>query len=235
MPAFQGALMKITSKMLTISPYVSVAWKEISSLHTKMDDFSQPIALVITLKNLTQVEVPHLDSMALDEIFHAFARHNEQDKPEENKPPENPLQFSLPLKQITPGIPVHAATAHNPQQANFPILPPEVLEKVTQIAKIFGLEDTSLLPKAEPHCNCVHCQIVRSIHGDAPESPHAEEVISVEDLTFRGWDIKQTSDKLYVVANPLDANEQYTVFLGEPLGCTCGHKNCEHIKAVLST
>ena len=35
--------------------------------------------------------------------------------------------------------------------------------------------------------------------------------------------------------DPLDPNEHYNVFLGTPLGCTCGEKDCEHIRAVLST
>ena len=62
-----------------------------------------------------------------------------------------------------------------------------------------------------------------------------EEIVSDEDLAFRDWEIKQTTDEKYQVTNPLDANEQYNVFLGNPLGCTCGEKNCEHIRAVLST
>lgn len=234
---FFEAYMKITSKMLTIPPYVSVAWKDISSLHTKSDSFGQSV-LVITLRSLTQVEVPHLDNRAFEEIFDAFSRHNEQDKLAENKLLEGPFHFSVPLKQGAPISPIHATTAHNPQQADLPDLPPEVLEKITQIAKIFGLEDTAVLPRAEESCNCVHCQIVRSIHGDAPlviaPAPNEEE-ISAEDLSFRNWDIKQTSEKLYTVTNPLDANEHYTVFLGDPLGCTCGQKNCDHIRMVLST
>ena len=40
---------------------------------------------------------------------------------------------------------------------------------------------------------------------------------------------------LIVVTNPLDANEHYNVFLGDPIGCTCGQKNCEHIRAVLNS
>ena len=56
-----------------------------------------------------------------------------------------------------------------------------------------------------------------------------------EDLKFRNWEIEQTADKLYIVTNPFDKNEHYSVFLGDPLGCTCGEKNCEHIRAVLTT
>jgi hypothetical protein len=68
------------------------------------------------------------------------------------------------------------------------------------------------------------------------EAPLEEiEEVSDEDLKFRDWEIKQTAEQLYTVTNPLDANEHYNVFLGSPLGCTCGDKNCEHIRAVLTS
>ena len=123
---------------------------------------------------------------------------------------------------------------HNPDQANLPPMSPEVLKKITMIARVFGLEDTSALPKAEPHCNCVYCQVARSLHGEEASFEQIEEV-SDEDLKFRNWEIAQTGEKLYCVTNPLDTNEHYNVFLGTPLGCTCGSKNCEHIRAVLNS
>lgn len=227
--------MKITANILSIPPYISVAWKDVSSLHTKSDAFGQPSILVVALRNQMQVEVPDLEREVLEEIFNTFARHHEE-LPLEKKRFEEPFHFSIPLKKGFSNDLFPPTTAHNPQQANLPPLPPDMLEKVTQIAKIFGLEDTSLLPQPEPKCNCVHCQIVRSLHGEAPiKQAVIEEEITEKDLTFRGWQIEQTDEKLYKVTNPLDANEYYTVFLGQPLGCTCGEKNCEHMKAVLST
>ena len=62
-----------------------------------------------------------------------------------------------------------------------------------------------------------------------------EEIVSDEDLKFKTWDIVQTGEKLYDVTNPLDTKEQYHVYLGEPVGCTCGEQYCEHIRAVLSS
>jgi hypothetical protein len=35
--------------------------------------------------------------------------------------------------------------------------------------------------------------------------------------------------------NPLDHKEHYNVFLGDPIGCSCGNNNCEHIQAVLKS
>ena len=62
-----------------------------------------------------------------------------------------------------------------------------------------------------------------------------EEIVSDEELRFKTWEISQTNDKLYLVSNPIDANEHYSVYLGEPVGCTCGEKHCDHIRAVLSS
>lgn len=229
--------MKKTDKLLNIPPYISTTWKDISSLHTKLDSQGRQI-LVVTLQNSTQVEVPGLDEATLKEVFDGFAASKEEEKPLIKTPFNGPIHFSVPMNKGMPADSLGASMTHDPAQANLPNLPAEMLAKVTMIAKAFGLEDTSLLPKAEPHCNCVHCQIVRSLHGEAPveeELAAVEETISEEDLKFRNWDILQTADKLYKVTNPLDLNEQYNVFLGDPLGCTCGLKNCEHIRAVLNS
>ena len=64
---------------------------------------------------------------------------------------------------------------------------------------------------------------------------HQRAEITPEELQFKDWEIAQKDGKLYHVINPLDKNEYYDVFLGDPIGCTCGNKNCEHIRAVLST
>jgi len=62
-----------------------------------------------------------------------------------------------------------------------------------------------------------------------------DEEVKDEELTFKDeWEVKETGDKLlFSVHNPLDPKECYSVFLGDPIGCTCGKKNCDHIKAVL--
>jgi len=93
------------------------------------------------------------------------------------------------------------------------------------------------IPKGEPHCNCPYCQIANAMQGTVSEveEKEVEEEVTEDDLKFREWDIKQEGDKLYIVTNPLDADEHYQVFLGTPVGCTCGQKNCEHIRTVLSS
>ena len=100
------------------------------------------------------------------------------------------------------------------------------------------------MPAAEPHCNCMYCQIARafsdkeSLVDQDTVNPEIEEAVSDVELTFReDWIINpESSNKnLYLVINPSDEAEKYTVFLGKPIGCTCGEKNCEHIRAVLNS
>ena len=129
---------------------------------------------------------------------------------------------------------------HNPEQANSPDLPPDILEKIAHLSKTLGIEDPNTVPKPEPHCNCMHCQIARAmqtgLNGELPETKEEqEEIVSDEDLKFKTWDVAQTGEKLYSVTNPLDAKEHYNVYLGDPIGCTCGENHCEHIRAVLNT
>jgi len=154
----------------------------------------------------------------------------------EQEGPQNPIAtqtFAIPLPFPIEGL--TSTLQHNPEQADTPPLPPEILEKSNLSKASSGRSD--LAPKAEPHCNCPYCQITRAITGALLEAeasiPQIEEEVSAADLTFRNWDIKQESNKLYCVTNPLDTKEHYSVFLGEPVGCTCGSKNCEHIQAVL--
>lgn len=223
--------MKITSSILSIPPYLSTTWKNISSLHVKEERGFY--SLIVILQNRVQVEVPGLNKGMIDSIFEAHARSAEEENSSKN-PIEGPFSFSLPMRVDKPIDSLGSAMMHNPEQSDLPPLPPEILDKITMIAKAFGLEDTSALPSAKPDCHCMYCQVARSLKGEELPADTAEEVTEA-DLSFRNWDIEQIAEQLYKVTNPLDANEHYNVFLGTPLGCTCGLKNCEHIRAVLNT
>ena len=227
--------MKINRKILNIPPYISASWKNILSLH--IEEKENRNLLIVSLKDGSRIAVPGLGQTVIESIFEAHARSLEEtvDLPRRDFPLDSTMGF--PIKIGAGGIEsIGSAMQHNPDQANIPNLPPEVLEKIAAVARALGIDNPETLPKPEPHCNCMHCQIARVLHGDTDAiSLKAEEVVSDEDLKFRNWDIVQTKDKLYSVTNPLDATEQYNVFLGEPLGCTCGTKNCEHIRAVLES
>lgn len=247
--------MKINDKVLSVPPHISTNWANISSLHMK------DAVLIVSLIDGETVHVPDLQPQVLEKIFekHAEFLDNNFDT---DTPSSSPYGM-FPFSQIQSGdsqgeTPFKfglgaldnwgAAIQHNPSQANSPDLPPEVLEKIRSISKIIAPDDENAIPKPEPHCNCMHCQIARAInqglgHPDlysngentqVADSMTVEEV-QAEELHFQQWDIAQKDDKLYTVTNRLDKDEQYNVYLGNPVGCTCGKQGCEHILAVLKS
>jgi hypothetical protein len=240
--------MKINPKILSIPPYISTSWKNIASLHIETQ--SSILILVVTLLSGARIEVPHLEQPMLEAIFAAHARFLEQEeKPQSKLPAKSPFAFlggheqllsmELPIKNGVVNMENFGTLLqHNPQQAESPDLPADILEKIAELSKTMGIDDPNAIPKPEPDCNCMRCQIARAmqkgITGEEQEgSP--EEAVSDEELKFRTWDVAQTADKLYLVSNPIDTKEHYNVYLGDPVGCTCGEKHCEHIRAVLNT
>jgi hypothetical protein len=204
--------------------------------------------LVICLSDGSTIDVPDLKPEIVEVIFAAHASYLDS-QAELANPTQSPSKAGAPLFSTIAGdteIPFRlgfgtfdalgSALQHNPSQSNAPNLPKEILSKISAIAKIVAPEDGMSIPKAEPHCNCVHCQIARAIQGglEGHQSEELEEV-SNEDLTFCQWEITQTGEKLYSVINRLDSQEKYSVYLGHPVGCTCGKQGCEHILAVLKS
>ncbi len=249
--------MLITSSILSIPPYISTSWKNIASLHVEMQP-SHPV-LVVILTAGARINIPNLDPTSIETIFAIHAKHLESEqgialiksppKKLSNIPPiQNPLpaSFSFPF-EIPFNSPLNidnmgTALQHNPEQSDAPNLPKELIEKITSLSKTIGINDPNMIPQPEPHCNCTHCQISRALRAgfeiqQEPEQTACieEEIVSEEDLKFRTWDINQTGEKLFIVQNPLDFKEHYSVYLGEPIGCTCGQKHCEHVRAVLNS
>lgn len=234
----------INEKILSIPPFISTTWESVTALHISNEGNSSH--LVISLNSGTVIKVPNLSQDLLTKIFQTHTQYiSSQDTKNRQKPMNDPAGL-FNLDSIAGiGFPMRfgggleglgAAMQHNPEQSNAPNLPKDVLEKISAVAKIMdsGQNLTQSL-KPEPHCNCMHCQIARAVNGIIVEEVSVEEEVSEDDLKFKTWDITQSGDKLYTVSNPLDTQEHYSVYLGEPLGCTCGQKNCEHIKAVLNT
>ena len=203
--------MQITPQILSIPPYLSTTWDNISVL--KPESLGEIFSLTVILKNGDRVTVPSLTKSEISSIFEAHAKS----------------VATLPQKQGGFIASINEPLHHNPEQSDLPEIPPEVLGKISLLTKAFNLEGTSSFEElAQTNCNCIYCQMKRAL------TP-TEEKIDDLDLVFRDWEIKELSNNLYTVTNPLNLNEHYNVFLGEPIGCTCGHKNCEHIKAVLQS
>ncbi|MBP9841120.1 MAG: hypothetical protein KBC64_01690 [Simkaniaceae bacterium] len=225
--------MKINHKILSIPPYISTSWKNIQTL------FLKGPSLIITLSNGTEIEIPGLPVPILNEIFQAHTHFIEKDKEVEL------VSQPIPLSSFSFGFPLTSPDQlgkvmhHNSEQANAADLPQEVLLKIAEITRSMGLDETieESLPPAEPHCNCPYCQIARTLHQkelSLQEPPEEKgEIVSDEELHFREWNITQIDPHRFVLKNPLNPAEQYQVYLGSPIGCTCGKQNCEHIHFVL--
>lgn len=236
--------MKINPKIFSLPPYISTTWNNVIALYVKEGN------LIVSLIDGEIIEIPNLKPELLEIIFNAHNAYMEFEIAREhfsksnNKSPnpvsltsdstgESPFRFAF---STLDGL--GYALQHNPSQANAPEIPKEVLEKISAIAKIVAPEEANTLPKAEPHCNCMYCQIARAIQGEQQENVQevsSEETVSDDELKFQEWNIVQTGDKMYTVTNKLDTLEKYSVFLGEPVGCTCGKSGCEHILAVLKS
>jgi hypothetical protein len=241
--------MKITNRIFSIPPYISTHWGNVSSLHVKDN------ILAVSLMDGELIEIPNLDKPTLDTIFSLHATFVEQSTSNENSSTKfvPPLSHSLlhPNMMHRIDVPfrlgmglgsvddISSALQHNPNQANTPEIPAEILNKIVAITKIVAPEGVAILPQPEDSCNCVHCQIARAM-GEGTESAHVvtlekEEVVSDAELNFQQWEITQTGDQLYSIVSKLDTKERYSVYLGHPIGCTCGKQNCEHIVAVLKS
>ena len=218
--------MKITHKILNIPPYISTSWENIKLLALDGPN------LVIVLQNESRVIIPNIDKNTLTAIFDAHAKSLE-----DKSRGKIDFNFGLPLQgPLTSLDTLPNLLQHNPEQAHMPDLPAEVLNKISSLSKVMNLEDSNALPKPEAHCNCMYCQLARAITGTAKNEAQKElEEVTEEDLKFRNWDIEEIGEKQYTVSNPFNKNEKYTIFLGDPIGCTCGSNKCEHIQAVLKS
>lgn len=249
--------MKFSEKYLSIPPYISTSWGNVKSLQMSGN------LLVVTLTDDSQVHVPDLDFEELEKIFEVHAGYLEshieiEDLPKNEQKEHVADAFGDTLIGQNQGLPfkfggmpgvegLGVAMQHNIEHANAPDLPQEILQKIASIATIIAPADMGDVPQPEPHCNCPHCQIARAINEGLGNTvrPFAgaeegevfveeeEETVSDEELTFQQWEIQQAGDELFTVTNKLDSDEKYSVFLGEPVGCTCGKQGCEHILAVL--
>ena len=239
--------MKINSKILSIPPHISTTWDNVVSISMENENG----ALQIGLANGTVISIPNLEGNIIQEAFAAHEAYLEK-KDTNSISPDSILsnlkgalqQGNMPTSTVDienlgsfTGMMQHDST-----QRDAPDLPSEILDRVSQVAKALGLDKEAFeAVDSEPHCNCPYCQIAKILHGRDPQEgistdkEEVNELIEDGELKFREWDINQVADKLYEVNNPFEKSEHYQVYLGQPIGCTCGKNNCKHIIAVLNS
>lgn len=234
---------KITDKIISIPPYISTSWTQIATLHIKGG------VLAFTLMDGETIQIPNLSPEIIQLIFRHHAAHLENDQEIDHNLviPSNSDLHKLkefmdqeePSLRFAFGSSIDGMGAnimqHNPSQSDAPELPVEILQKIGAIAKILSPAEEFLLPKGEPGCNCFHCQISRALNPQPNLLISEDSEVKDDELTFQQWSIAKTGDNLYSVVHRLDDHEKYSVYLGHPVGCTCGKEGCEHILAVLKS
>lgn len=231
--------MKITPQILSIPPYISTSWKNIASLRTQESHIDY--TLFITLQSGQVVEVPGLSKETVETVFLAHEKHLEVENGITKTQTSMRMPMGFSLKMAMPGLEgLSSILQHKQEDSQMPDLPHDVLSKISELSNVLSPEEIDAIPRPEPHCNCPHCQITRAITSGCQNTKekqtiNIDEEVTEEDLRFKTWDIEELAKDLYRVSNPLDREEHYNVFLGENIGCTCGSKTCEHIKAVLSS
>lgn len=247
---------KVNNIMLSIPPYISTSWNHVEGLYMK------GATLVVTLTGSESVNIPGISSEIIEMIFSAHADYLEQEvhqRPSLSKHEMSAfagLPAGFPL--LAQGFPMlsgadgsfqlgissmdglSSAMQHNPAHANAPDLPTEILQKIGAIVKIVAPEEMLTGTAAEQDCNCPFCQITRAINGDSSDEdePHIfpEELLEGvnADSSQNPWKIQQTGENQYLVTSIGDRAE-FQVFLGDPVGCTCGQEGCDHVIAVLKS
>lgn len=230
-------LVKITDKLISIPPYLSTSWTSVAHIRTAGD------RLVFTMKDGESISIPGFPDPLVKQVFECHIQYLESEMTARSLP----KNFKLPEGMASPpelfrmgiGSPdMMNMMQHNGEQKNLPNLPQEVVEKISKILKVIApMSDPDMFPKPEPHCNCPYCQIARSLHDMKQEEgvQVVEEIVTEQDLTFTQYQIEPCGDQLYSVTDRLFPAEKFTVFLGEPVGCTCGKSGCEHLIAVLKS
>ncbi|NCF71651.1 MAG: hypothetical protein GWP59_08125 [Chlamydiales bacterium] len=254
--------MKVNDQIISIPPYISTTWDNIISVQV-IEDNTILITLLdgtkvkapglsdADIKHVFQSHIKYVESEEREEENESNLRFA-LEKEEELAQGDGALTAQELLSKLlmsspkeTLDIPIQLGgdaaqglglgIQHNPLQKNAPNLPDELLSKVKSIAKIFADDKFSIPEIPDKNCNCFYCQIVRAIHEEEEDELDENEPVKDEELKFKLWDIVESGDSTFKVCNPLDAKEAYFVYLKKPMGCTCGKKDCEHIKAVLET
>lgn len=237
--------MKIGPNNLHFPPYISTSWDQVKLIT------ADETKLTITLVSGREVHIPELEAEVIEAVFDAYQEYREsidtEASAEHTQSTGNEVQdlFSglQNLIKNFKGMPVQFGVGIEGLESLFENLPnekpsPELIKQVQQMTKMMGINPNDL-PRPEPHSQTAYSQILRAIRNeeevstpDHPDLPSEEEVYE-EDIAFQQWLIKKTGDNLYDVINKLNPNEVYQVYLGNPVGCTCGESGCEHLLTVL--
>ncbi|MBQ8498460.1 hypothetical protein [Chlamydia sp.] len=240
---------KINDQLICIPPYISARWSQVAFIESHDGGTEGRATLKLHLVDGESVSIPDLDQAIINEVFQEHLLYLESTSPQKGKEEEKIQSLLQSVQQVAKGCEIQffpqkgivsmllggvnsidMLLQHSPEHKGYPDLPSDLLEKMAQMMSSLSVGTTSIIAKPEPHCNCLHCQIGRVVSEEEEDN-----TVSEEDLTFRSWDVTQNGERMYTVTDPLNPEEQFNVYLGNPIGCTCGQSCCEHVKAVLYT
>ncbi len=249
--------MKINQRVLHIPPYISCRWSEIASIGVETKEGEN--LLQVQLLSGARAVVPNLTQDEIDLIFKMHIQHLElaaEDDDQLKNLKDSPFfsnlfqappmdtnvatSFGAPISfHLDANDPSSLFQGHNPAFANSPPLPKEILDKITLIAKAIGGE---MVKEVEPitGCNCFFCQIARHLQKEKVEEkkPHVPKNLP-KDLLRGGidpeWMVEEVGPHMFTVSNRDEPGANYQVYLGNPIGCSCGSNRCQHIIAALKT
>ncbi len=232
--------MKITPKILSIPPYLSTRWENVTALRVEGGN------LLVSLADGTICSIPDLSEETINTVFATHAQISEKIESEKEDLSGLVSGMRSGIKDIFglfSKLGENSITSlgkvleHDPSNTEMPNLPDEIVKKVELLLNIIPQEDVLEMPPAESGCNCMYCQINRILRQETPHAEtdllSSEEPVEETELEFSQWNVENIDEKLYKVTNKLDPKEEYRVFLGDPIGCTCGKPHCDHILAVL--
>ena len=244
--------MIINPKFFHYPPYISTSWKQVAAIHMSGN------TLIVNLHNGELIHIPNLSALDVEKVFKAYGDYLEKESAatqvsaahSANPSSLNALAQALFATDFAGDSPFQfsisnmegfaSALQHNQSQAHMADLPPDIIQKIASIAKIVSPTDSQELPKAEPHCNCMYCQIARAISNGVEGEPlkttiSAPVILPPEEIAAHPWVIQQKGELMYEVTDKKDALKKFNVYLGNPMGCTCGQEGCEHLIAVLKS
>lgn len=233
----------VTEKFLHISPYLSTTWSEVSSLRQEGPN------LFIALKNFTEVKIPFLKEKQLEAIFTFHEKYLDHFFSAKQPLIESPPPFAQDLLssfqpsrekmlQFAIGTPGDISDMeHNPHLKDLPELDPEVIKKIVSIVKVLTPEgeEAFLSKESVEGCNCPACQIRHFLEKENQSGITQEEEFLEKPTEVMPWIISSVGENLYKVESKENPEEVAHVFLGNPLGCSCGEHGCPHLIAVLKS
>ena len=217
--------MNVNAHYLSFPPHLSTSWDQVAALFMKSNG-----RIEVQLKSGENVLLPEMTSEETEVVFRYHSLYLLKQAGGTGTA-MTPFLGGFRL-EIGSSEGLVLPLQHNPDDAQSPELPEEAIMKIAEMAKSIVPPEhlDAFIPESD--CRCTYCEIARIIRG---EQEDLAEIALLEEKQESAWEVRPMGNKLYSVVNQKDQQESYSVYLGEPIGCTCGKSRCVHILTVLKS